>query len=675
MNIEKITLHNIRSYHHQDINLPEGTTLLSGNVGAGKSTILHAIEFALFGIMKGELNGEALLRNGSDKGYVTLTFTIENKSVIITRTLKRGTGITQDTGTITINGTPQDLGATELKQHILDLLNYPKDLLKKNKNLIYRYTVYTPQEAMKHILLADSEERIDILRKVFGIDKYKKIQENTFIVISKIKEKRKTNQAKTEDLQKLEEHNQELQQELQRLQQELQQLTPQLQTTQQQLYTIKTQQQTLETSHQTLRQQEHQQQVLKTQQLLINNTIKNLQQQLQQLQGALIPISPVSSPTETQQQMTQQLQQVQQQLQQLHGEQTKHQLIIDQQQQLIQQITAINTCPTCKQNVNEEHKHTITQQGTRTISKEQEELQKLQQTLQKHEGQHKQHQHYQEQFQEQTTAYRVYQERQLERQKQQLHGEQLQQQLQEHQQQLTTLEQDISKQPLLDTNIIDQQLQIIRQQLQETQQHERQLAITHATLTTKLQDNQQEHQTLQITIKEKQNLRQKNEQLTALQTHLETIFLPLIQTIEKQTMLKVHHDFNTTFTHWFSLLMDTDIIEAHINHDYQPVIVQNSYTIDYEHLSGGEKTACALAYRLALNQVINTLMDTIKTRDLLILDEPTDGFSEEQLDRIKNVLEEVNAQQIIIVSHENKIESFVDNILHITKKEHTSEVS
>jgi len=46
----------------------------------------------------------------------------------------------------------------------------------------------------------------------------------------------------------------------------------------------------------------------------------------------------------------------------------------------------------------------------------------------------------------------------------------------------------------------------------------------------------------------------------------------------------------------------------------------------------------ALAYRLSLNQVINNLMSTIKTRDLLILDEPTDGFSGEQLDRMRDIL-------------------------------------
>ena len=59
------------------------------------------------------------------------------------------------------------------------------------KNIIYRYTVYTPQEEMKQILTEDTETRMDTLRKVFGIDKYKLIRENSSIYVKHLKEKQK----------------------------------------------------------------------------------------------------------------------------------------------------------------------------------------------------------------------------------------------------------------------------------------------------------------------------------------------------------------------------------------------------------------------------------------------------------------------------------------------------
>jgi len=145
--------------------------------------------------------------------------------------------------------------------------------------------------------------------------------------------------------------------------------------------------------------------------------------------------------------------------------------------------------------------------------------------------------------------------------------------------------------------------------------------------------------------------------------------------MEKKIMLKVHHDFDSLFEKWFTSLVDTEELKIKLDDEFTPIIEQAGHEIDYNFLSGGEKTAAALAYRLALNQVINNLISTIKTKDLIILDEPTDGFSEAQLDRLRNVLDELNTKQTIIVSHESKIESFVDNVIKLNKIGHISRIS
>src|SRR3989344_345839 len=177
MIINKIKLENIRSYLNQEIELPEGSVLLSGDIGSGKSTILLATEFALFGLEKGM--GQGLLRNGKDSGSVELHLDLEGKEIVIKRVLKRNKdSVKQDAGYILINGKREEGTATELKAKILELLNYPKDYLTKGKGLLYKYTVYTPQEEMKRILLEPKEDRLHVLRKIFDIDKYKRIQEN-----------------------------------------------------------------------------------------------------------------------------------------------------------------------------------------------------------------------------------------------------------------------------------------------------------------------------------------------------------------------------------------------------------------------------------------------------------------------------------------------------------------
>ncbi|MCK5625179.1 AAA family ATPase, partial [Candidatus Pacearchaeota archaeon] len=146
MNIKKIVLNNIRSYKQQRIDFLEGSTLLSGDIGSGKTSILLAIEFALFGLQPGQ-RGSSLLRNGENEGGVLIEFEVDEKQVIIERTLKRGKTVSQDYCAITIDGEKEEIAVTELKNRVLSLLDYPKEFAKK-QNMLYKFTVYTPQEEM-----------------------------------------------------------------------------------------------------------------------------------------------------------------------------------------------------------------------------------------------------------------------------------------------------------------------------------------------------------------------------------------------------------------------------------------------------------------------------------------------------------------------------------------------
>ena len=190
MILRALKLHHIRSYTDEEFSFPSGRVLLSGDIGSGKSTILLAIEFALFGIMRSGLSGTSLLRHGTNTGYVELSFAINDNIYVIKRTLKRGKkSVTQDSGYIFSDGSKFEGTPVELKARILEIIGYPEELLTKSKSLIYRFTVYTPQEDMKQILFEDKDVRLDTLRKIFGIDKYKKIRENAVLFIREIKKK------------------------------------------------------------------------------------------------------------------------------------------------------------------------------------------------------------------------------------------------------------------------------------------------------------------------------------------------------------------------------------------------------------------------------------------------------------------------------------------------------
>ena len=198
MLFKRVKINNIRSYENAEIIFPSGSVLLSGDIGSGKTSVLLAIEFALFGLQPGQ-RGASLLKIDTNEGFVELEFEIDDDSIVIKRTLKRKKTVTQDSSFVTINGITEEKSTTELKNFVLQRLNYPLEFAKKT-NLLYRFTVYTPQEQMKQIILEDPEMRLNTLRHVFGIDKYKRIKENTGLITAKLRELSRLKQGQISDL-------------------------------------------------------------------------------------------------------------------------------------------------------------------------------------------------------------------------------------------------------------------------------------------------------------------------------------------------------------------------------------------------------------------------------------------------------------------------------------------
>ncbi len=151
MRLESLKLKNIRSYAEAKVSFGEGITLLEGDVGSGKSTILYAIEFALFGL--GDLKAGHMLRHGADRGKVRLTLEVEGKKVAIQRNLERKKDTTRQLpGWVEEDGFRTEYSPEEMKQRILQILKFRENPSAKATSWIFRYAVFTPQEQMKEIM-------------------------------------------------------------------------------------------------------------------------------------------------------------------------------------------------------------------------------------------------------------------------------------------------------------------------------------------------------------------------------------------------------------------------------------------------------------------------------------------------------------------------------------------
>jgi DNA repair exonuclease SbcCD ATPase subunit len=98
-----------------------------------KTSILLGLQFALFGLQPGQ-KGASILRNGETEASVSLEIEIEGKKVVLERSLKRSKNqsITQESNVIEIEGKRQELSTSEMKNQVIELLDYPKEFIKKS---------------------------------------------------------------------------------------------------------------------------------------------------------------------------------------------------------------------------------------------------------------------------------------------------------------------------------------------------------------------------------------------------------------------------------------------------------------------------------------------------------------------------------------------------------------
>jgi exonuclease SbcC len=72
MHITKIELEDIKSHHHASFEFERGTTAITGENGAGKTSIIEAVAWALFDLL--DYKKEDFVRRGAKKGVVNVTF-------------------------------------------------------------------------------------------------------------------------------------------------------------------------------------------------------------------------------------------------------------------------------------------------------------------------------------------------------------------------------------------------------------------------------------------------------------------------------------------------------------------------------------------------------------------------------------------------------------------------
>jgi DNA repair protein SbcC/Rad50 len=847
MILKNIALENIRSYKDKTvIDFPYGRTLFQGDIGSGKSTILSAVEFALFGL--GDIDANHLLRVGATTGSVFLEFESNKQHYKVFRSLsRRRDKIIQNEGYLYENGTKSSYSVSELKTKILDIIKINERTETKTTSVVYRYAVYTPQEMMKQILSSNSEKRLDILRRAFGIEEYSTAKRNSEKFLSGIRvllrtkkdlvadldDYRSTLKNKNElvsntknDIKKLSCSVEALEQQLRTLDIQLSHLTKikeQLLELELALRSCKTSLAKCEKDR-TIRIEETnrlrqdlakaaesekivldlgprykdlifnrselttladcalQYDRLTSEKLRLETQIKNEREKLSSESATLKnDIDEMGEQLEREQVETSKLDALLQQESILNEKVNEMDLLrkamedvtgtisqamarlhsvekeISKEQTEINKIFELShqaVCPCCGQRLTPEHVSEMVEKFNQSKDVLKLECSSLQENIEVSEGEKKELAisiNELERLNSELHSIRVRisalhvrkstldaiseKMRQkiirldllAEKSESDQHGIQEKAQLgsifgrleslsnaksqyENCQNTIAIYQNDNVEKRYLDSLSMAQSKEKTVEQLESIQKSVAELdqeiegirdEIPKLESSSKLKNSeiaklpQIESEKLSIVDQlsmEKQELAVKNsivkdtvEHIVEMEKKIESLekkfeglqymenvgrwldecFIPSLDIIETHVMATINEGFGHLFQKWFNLLVDSPDIIVELDQCFAPVVHQNGHMMEVNTLSGGEKTAVAMAYRLALNEVIKRLANM--DDNLLILDEPTDGFSKEQMYQLKYVFDGLNASQVIIVSHEKELEGFVECTCRVIK--------
>ena len=174
MIFNRLEMQNFKSHKNTTINLGQGTTLILGENGAGKSTILEAISYALYKTYTGK--AEEIIRQTTQtpnpKMMIRLTFTHNGNTYTVERTRQYNKSqskiynesmITIAEGESTVNKTIQEILAMD--------------------NSTFLNAIYIKQGEISDLITKTPSERKKIIGKLIKIDDLEKAYNNSKTII------------------------------------------------------------------------------------------------------------------------------------------------------------------------------------------------------------------------------------------------------------------------------------------------------------------------------------------------------------------------------------------------------------------------------------------------------------------------------------------------------------
>ena len=736
MKLKAIWLHNIRSYRDQVIVFPErGITVIYGDVGTGKSTILSSITFAIFGSSPAQRydpaeryaapKAEDLLRKGASRGFVQLWLRMGScdeggktspcRDVIICRNIAVEGGSIRDKGGSLIvynhdEGRVEEArrySAVELRSRVLQILGLPEK--ERGSPLIFTNAIYVPQFNVYTILTMSPQERKEAINRALNLVKYNNIRgnieelarhlrglmrerqtllERLMEEVSRLPEKRRLLEEKKRLLREKMEREEKLRKMIAELEDERRKLLEELE----ELAKLKGRHdelsRRLEALEKEVRSAEEQfkdlggpEQVKKRLETL-EREIEKLQQERARLLDEQEKITRILTDLDAKE--SELHEQVSKRRRELEEARSTASIIEGQIKTLesrlaeVERLVEAGKCPTCEQPVSRSHGASLVSKLKARIEelkgrlgKAREESSRLEKALRELEDtlrrlRDQRHELGQQLRTLQAKASSITSKLDnLSAEREELaRAEELARRLEEKRAEAEKVRADLAalKGEVARYSEIEVRLKRLEEELGGLKEELERIVNEAGQLRGEVGEMERSVEELEAKRREVEELGREVKILERMLSFVKerehrADLVRIVDEIESYVKRRAHQIFQYEFRRLFSRLMEgQEGITVDIDQDFTPVyrisIGASSHEITLP--SGGQVASVGLAYRLALNTVARAMVPQL-SKGLLILDEPTYGFSPERVEKLREVLEELDAEQIIIVTHDQNL--------------------
>jgi exonuclease SbcC len=690
--VETIELENVRSHTKSKIQFQRGFNCLVGGVGCGKSSVLYAIDFVLFGDPLGR-SYEYILREGADASKVTLQFTHSGKNYTLTRGLrKRGKGIGQDLEQLKLYENDK-LIAQVKSEAVAEQLKAITGLDKE----LFREIVWVRQEQLKELLDMTPRERQKRLDELFGLSDYELAWANLQGVQKEYEGEKKAYERDPDivTMDKLHNEYDKTVQEFANIEGQIEGLKKKHTDAEAAFNEATSRLQSLEELRKQTEELGRKEAQLKTNIENVednsarladeiarkNTSVENTNEKLQLLESELktqqerlkqAELSPEQTPEE----LRKHLQALEEQLRSIGGEQEATRKEMREAQKKLSNLTAESKCPLCLQNLSEEYKTDLLNRLNKANSEGENKLAELQKN-----------------FDELEELRNLVSNVALSLQTLAPKIEDLKSRVSDERQELEKLSKEFEEKQLLEKTLREQ-LSAIRKeiakfdlaQLETARKLRDQAFIEYSELKNRLETTETRKKDLASRMEElKQrldNAQEKMDRMKRIEGLLEIV--TGVRDAYRGIQPKMRSEFVTYLQRMIQQFLDDltggvgPALIVKIDETYSPIVRgEEGFEREVTNLSGGERTLLAFAYRLGLGQLI---MQSRTGHGLytLLLDEPTESLGREDgsIDRLAEAISRLKAiEQIIAVTHSEAFAEKAEHVIRVEKEAGASRVS